>query len=520
MNLSPQVLLLLISLPTLLMLAGAAYALFMDRPIAERWTFVKGVSILAAGVTLMNLCALLFGSESFFTKVSQVTSLLGLTLTAAWVACLVQLLGSVILFFSERYLQGEPRQKSYIVGVAAVLGSVQLLLIADNWWLLIAAWSLTGIALDGLLRFYPERPFAILAAYKKKLSDRLADILLILAAGLAQVEVGSSSISAFLQFVSANESDVFIHFIAVLVVLAVAIRLALLPLHGWLIQVMEAPTPVSALLHAGVVNLGGFVLIKFAPLLESSDAARWTLITLGLFSAFVAGFVMLTRVSIKVRLAWSTLAQMGFMAAECGLGLYELAMLHLMGHSIYKAHAFLMAGGAVSVSRVKELRQQASSYSTWSLICAPLFSSLVVLSGVLMLSGSTGTSWPWWWSAILALAWAPLFWVKSSTAEGQRVALLLCRASLIAAVLTVLAWGAHYVPFGVESIPTSNGSGVALGVMLLIYAGLAVLQSGAKSANVERVRRIGYAGLYLDDWYTRLVMVAFPPVLTPKSPSL
>lgn len=519
MNISSPILFLLVSLPALLMLTGFAYVLLTRRSVSTRWAFVRGLSILAAGITVTNLCLLLFDGEDIFFAVSQVSPLIVLTLTAAWIACLVQLLGTVILIFSERYLQGEPRQKAYIAGVVAVLGNVQLLLVADNWWILIAAWSLTGVALDGLLRFYPERPFAILAAYKKKLSDRLADILLILAAGLAQVEVGSSSISTFIQFVHANESDVFIHFIAVLVVLAVAIRLALLPLHGWLIQVMEAPTPVSALLHAGVVNLGGYVLIKFAPLLESSDAARWTLITLGLFSAFVAGFVMLTRVSIKVRLAWSTLAQMGFMAVECGLGLYELAMLHLIGHSLYKANAFLTAGNTVNVSRTKELRQPAAAIAAWSLVCAPAISCLVVLSGVHLLTSSSSASWPSWWSAVLALAWAPLFWVKTSVNDGQRLALLLCRASLIAVVLTVIAWGAHHIPLGVESTDSAIGVWLALGVMLLIYLGLAVLQSGIHHPSLERARRLGYAGLYLDDWYTRLVMVAFPPDLTPKTPS-
>ncbi|NBX20125.1 MAG: NADH-quinone oxidoreductase subunit L [Betaproteobacteria bacterium] len=519
MNLSSPLLFLLVSLPALLMLTGFAFALLSHRSVSTRWAFVRLLSVLAAGITLANLGLLLFSGQDLFAAASQVSPLIGLTLTAAWIASLVQLLGTVILVFSERYLQGEPRQKAYIAGVAAVLGNVQLLLVADNWWLLIAAWSLTGMALDGLLRFYPERPFAILAAHKKKLSDRLADILLVLAAGLAHVEVGSSSISAFLQFVHANGSDVFIHFIAVLVVLAAAIRLALLPLHGWLIQVMEAPTPVSALLHAGVVNLGGYVLIKFAPLLESSDVARWTLVTLGLFSAFVAGFVMLTRVSIKVRLAWSTLAQMGFMAVECGLGLYALAMLHLIGHSLYKAHAFLVAGNTVNISRAKELRQPASATATWSLVCAPVFASLVVLSGVHMLTSASGVSWPWWWSAVLALAWAPLFWVKSSITDGPRLALLLVRAALIAMVLTVIAWAAHHVPLGVHSTDAAPGVGLALGVMLLIYLGLAVLQSGSLHPAVEQARRLGYAGLYLDDWYTRMVMVAFPPALGPKTPS-
>src|SRR5699024_5748449 len=138
--------------------------------------------------------------------------------------------------------------------------------------------------------------------------------------------------------------------------LAVIIRTALLPVHGWITQVMEAPTPVSALLHAGVVNLGGYVLIFFAPLIAQSPAARLFLLIFGLGSATLGGITMLTRVSIKVHLAWSTLGQMGFMLIECSLGLYSLAALHLLGHSLYKAHNFLAASSAVRHTRWAMLR--------------------------------------------------------------------------------------------------------------------------------------------------------------------
>src|SRR5690606_181873 len=203
-----------------------------------------------------------------------------------------------------------------------------------------------------------DRPFARLAAHKKRVADRLADVLLLAAAALSWREVGSGSLSALWQHLEAGTASLALQIAAVCLALAVVLRTALLPLHGWLIQVMEAPTPVSALLHAGVVNLGGFVLIRFFPLLEAVPLARWLLVVIGLATALLAGLVMLTRVSIKVRLAWSTVAQMGFMVLECALGLYTLALLHLMGHSLYKAHAFLAASGAVDEARRLMMRGQ------------------------------------------------------------------------------------------------------------------------------------------------------------------
>jgi NAD(P)H-quinone oxidoreductase subunit 5 len=110
---------------------------------------------------------------------------------------------------------------------------------------------------------------------------------------------------------------------------------------------MEAPTPVSALLHAGIINAGGFLLIRLAELMQSSAGALAALVMLGGFTALFGAVVMLTQSAVKTALAWSTIAQMGFMLLQCGLGLWPLALLHIVAHSLYKAHAFLTSGGAV-----------------------------------------------------------------------------------------------------------------------------------------------------------------------------
>ncbi len=153
-----------------------------------------------------------------------------------------------------------------------------------------------------------------------------------------------------------------------LLAFAAILKTAQLPLHGWLIQVMEAPTPVSALLHAGVVNMGGFVLLRVAELIGLVPSAQWLLVIVGSLTAVLAGMVMLTRISIKVRLAWSTCAQMGFMLMEIGLGLYELALLHLVAHSLYKAYAFLSSGEAVERARLHDFQApQVSMVKPWGL---------------------------------------------------------------------------------------------------------------------------------------------------------
>ncbi|RYZ00114.1 MAG: NADH-quinone oxidoreductase subunit L, partial [Comamonadaceae bacterium] len=445
---------------------------------------------------------------------SPMPSGLGTTLAGTWVAVLVQLLGTVIGSFSSRYLRGEPGQSHFVSAFAGVLAAVHLLLLAGHWLVLIAAWAAIGIALQRLLCFYPDRPFALLAAHKKRLADRLADVLLIVAAALAWSEVGSGAFVDLWRHLEAGPPAVALQASAICLALAVVLRTALLPVHGWLMQVMEAPTPVSALLHAGVVNLGGFVLILFAPLLEAVPLARWLLVGLGLATAMLAGLVMLTRISIKVRLAWSTAAQMGFMVMECGLGLYTLALLHLIGHSLYKAHAFLSASGAVHDTRRRMMRLPAAP-SVVSLVVAPFAATAVVFLLVAMAPTAT---WPAWWTGVLALAWAPLlWWPATSTAQGPGTARRVLTGAVMVAALAAAALLGHALPFGLQDAPDHAAGLLVLAGMLLLYAFLATLQ--ARPHALSAWRRWSYAGFYIDEPVTRVVLRLRTTGLEPEATS-
>ena len=497
--------------PAILMLAAAVFLAFRTGIGAAVW---KPFRILAALALLFALAqpALLwaFHAQGAGAASAGWTSWLAAGQLSTWMAALVQLLGTVIGVFSARYLQGEPGQPRYAASFAGVLASVHLLLLAGHWLLLIAAWAAVGIFLRHLLCFYGDRPFALLAAHKKHIADRLADLLLLAAATIAWTEVGSGNFADLWAHLEQHGASVALQTSAVCLVLAVILRTALFPVHGWLIQVMEAPTPVSALLHAGVVNLGGYLLIRFAPLLAVTPAARWLLVAFGLGTALLAGYVMLTRISIKVRLAWSTVAQMGFMVLECGLGLYTLAALHLIGHSLYKAHAFLSASSAVRETRLQMMRGR-NDAAVASLALAPV-GSLAIVGLVQAVLGAEG--WPWWWSGILALAWAPLLWVPS-TGKGNKTAAwqrLLFGAGLVT-VLTVVATLAHALPLGVADTPFHAAGFVALAGMALLHLGLATLQCSPE--RFATWRRWSYAGFYVDEFYTRLALRLWPARWTP-----
>ncbi len=485
--------------------------------IEQAWRRFCALSVLAL------LCALALAVMYSVGRLPAAAVLppssgLALTTLGVWLAVLVQSLGTVIGVFSSRYLDGEPRQRRFIAALAGVLAAVHGLLFADHWLVLIAAWAAIGFALERLLCFYPERPFALLAAFKKRLADRVADGLLILAAALAWAEVGSGSLSALGQQLAVGPASAALQASAVCLVLAVILRTALLPVHGWLIQVMEAPTPVSALLHAGVVNLGGFVLIRFAPMLEAVPAARWLLVGVGLATAVLAGLVMLTRVSIKVRLAWSTVAQMGFMVLECGLGLYTLAAAHLIGHSLYKAHAFLAASSVVRDSKLAAMRGR-TRVSGASLLWAPGGALAVV--AMVQFAWPT-QAWPWWWSGVLALAWAPLLWWPALSEAGARLFAARAMAGLaMLFALSVLATLAHALPIGLRDAPLEAAGVVALAGMAALYLNLALMQR--EVPRLQTWRRWAYAGFYLDEFYTRLALRVWPArwmpaVSTPTDP--
>lgn len=503
--------------PVLLMTSGAL--LFRTAPHHAEAIVWRRFRLLAATALAFTLAAPLLtawlpvaGTGVAFNA-SPWLALGPLTL---WLAVLVQLLGTVIGVFSTRYLQGEPGQARYAAALSGVLASVHLLLLADHWLVLIAAWAAVGLALQPLLCFYSDRPFARLAAHKKRIADRVADGFLLAAASLAWFEVGSGSLSALWAHLDQHGASVALQASALCVALAVILRTALFPVHGWLIQVMEAPTPVSALLHAGVVNLGGFVLIRFAPLLEATEAARWLLVVCGLGTAVLAGMVMLTRISIKVRLAWSTVAQMGFMVLECGLGLYSLAVLHLIGHSLYKAHAFLSASSVVRESRLQMLRGHAAVAPS-SLLLAPVLSL-----GVVMLVQAVGVAgaWPWWWNGVLALAWAPLLWLpaRRGDASGAAAARALAGIALVVG-LTLVSALAHLLPLGVSDAPATLAGYLALAGVAALYLALVMLQW--QPQRLAAWRRWSYAGFYVDEFYTRFALRVWPAgwsAATPRAP--
>ncbi len=273
---------------------------------------------------------------------------------SATMLALVTFIGWIVLRYSRTYLDGEARQGAFTGWMCATLASVLLLVTAGNLFQLVVAWIGASLCLHRLLLFYPGRKGTQRAARKKFVTARVSDLALMAATALLAIEYGTGDLASILAAARAGQGGGMAVGAASLMALAAMLKSAQFPSHGWLTEVMETPTPVSALLHAGVINAGGFLLIRFADVMLLAPGVLAALVLVGGFTALFGGLVMLTQPAVKTSLAWSTVAQMGFMILECGLALFPLALLHIVAHSLYKAHAFLSSGGAVeTVAAIK-----------------------------------------------------------------------------------------------------------------------------------------------------------------------
>jgi NAD(P)H-quinone oxidoreductase subunit 5 len=267
---------------------------------------------------------------------------------------LVSFIGVVVLRYSRNYLDGDPNQGAFFKWLAFTLAAVLLVIVSGNLALLILSWIATSLGLHRLLLFYPERPAAQLAAKKKFIASRIGDLCLAGAAASLWLSYGTlqfPQLFAAARSSAADGAGGVLALPALLIVLAALLKSAQLPFHGWLVEVMETPTPVSALLHAGVINAGGFLVLRLSDIVAPSESALQLLAIVGGATALFGSLVMLTQTSVKVSLAYSTIAQMGFMMLECGLGAFPAALLHILAHSLYKAHAFLSSGSVIDLAR-------------------------------------------------------------------------------------------------------------------------------------------------------------------------
>ncbi len=485
--------------------ARVCTALALSLAAASTALLVLGGPVVSTGANLFGL-----GQLGAFTLNVRADAV------GAAVLLLVTFIGWVITRYSQTYMDGDAGANRYARWLMATLAAVATVIITNNLAILALAWLATSLSLHQLLTFFSHRPAAMIAAHKKFLASRLGDMCLFggvvlvgISLGTLEIDQVATKAQALTAFPAGLTAAVY------LIVISALLKCAQLPVHGWLIQVMEAPTPVSALLHAGIVNLGGFLLIRLSPLVSEVAGAQTLLVVAGSVTAAVAALVMMTRISVKVMLAWSTCAQMGFMLMQCGLGAYELALLHLVAHSLYKAHAFLAAGGAVEQARLKAMTP-APDPLTVSMMVIGAVSGLAMVAAAGLLWGVALDEFSALWvlAAVLSLALSPLL-----TAQALRLGGLWPLGMMLGAFSIALAYfGLHHAFGGLVNVPESVANSFDLvWVMLcfvLLFAMQCLIRARPHGAVASRLYPWFYAGLYLDEWFTRITFRIWPARLT------
>lgn len=485
--------------PLLLLAAALASGHATDGRRAARLATLAcaGALVLLAGCTLVVAVS---GPMRAVTPAGGYGPGVGLDALSACMGLLVAFIGTVVLAFSRNALDGDPGQGRFVAWLCTTLGCVLAVILAAGLVQLLLAWIGTSLALHQLLLFHGERPGARRAAHKKFLVSRLSDACLAGAAAALVWQFGTPDLAAIgvaAKAMASGPTPPAVHLAAVLVVGAALTKSAQLPFHGWLPEAMETPTPVSALLHAGLINGGGFLVLRLADVMVLSQPTLHALALAGGLTALVGSSVMLTQTSIKGTLAWSTIAQMGFMLLQCGLGAFAAAMLHIVAHSLYKAHAFLGSGDAAATGRALVAAAPPGAPRPMVLIPAVLGAALLAMAAAVLAGGGLANQpGPTALAAVLAMGLAQYVATTSREADGAVILRSLGLAASLAAVYLLLQAGARWILAG--SLPTAAAPAgpLDLGLALLVVVSFGLL--AVRPALMPRLaRRPGWQALQI-----------------------
>ena len=252
--------------------------------------------------------------------------------------------GALIVPYSIGYMDGEDEERRYFAYMSFFVFSMLLLVLAANFVLLLAGWGLVGLASYLLIGFHHERPAAVAAAKKAFIMNAFGDATMALAIFLLIWKTGAVD---FLECFEAlgGLSETVVVLVALGLLGGAVAKSAQIPLHTWLPDAMEGPTPVSALIHAAtMVTAGVYLLVRLHPIYEDAESVQDLAAGLGAITLLVAGLIALVQTDIKRVIAYSTMSQIGYMFLGAGIAAYDDAVFHLMTHAFFKALLFLAAG--------------------------------------------------------------------------------------------------------------------------------------------------------------------------------
>jgi NADH-quinone oxidoreductase subunit L len=253
--------------------------------------------------------------------------------------------GFLIVAYSIGYMDRSDEERRYFAYMALFVFSMLLLVQSGDLLILLAGWGLVGLCSYLLIGYDQERPAAIAAAKKAFIMNAFGDATMALALFLLIQRLGTLEYGAVFAGIDGAGSDLVLTLIALGLLGGAVAKSAQIPLHTWLPDAMEGPTPVSALIHAAtMVTAGVYMLVRLNPIFEAAPDILDLAAGIGAVTLLVAGLIALVQTDIKRVIAYSTMSQIGYMFLGAGITTYPNAMFHLMTHAFFKALLFLAAG--------------------------------------------------------------------------------------------------------------------------------------------------------------------------------
>ena len=414
------------------------------------------------------------------------------------VVTFVAALGWVVHGYADRYLLGDARRLRFLNAVAWVVAAALIQAVSPGLVQFGLAWVLMSIAIHRMILHEPASAGAVHAAHAKFWVSRIGDVALLGAVVALIAGPGSTDFSHV--FAPQHATALLIACCCLLV--TVISKMALVPFQQWLIGTIEAPTPLSALMHAGAINAAGFLLARTCGWFSAVPPAGDLLLLIGLTSAAIGPLVMWCQSDLKRSLAWSTVGQMGFTVVTFALGAPAAAVLHLLGHGCYKANAFLRSGtltlGVEQRPAPTPILLALSSWVGGTLVAG------AVLSGIYSLLARNPGTMPGGWPLVVVQALA-LGQVLASPTAGA--------PSWMTRLLILVPFAAGYagLVWLVETLlvitpPTAPAQLVWLAPMVLAALGLfwVVLPSCAHHPRLRRLRVHATNGFYLNSILQRV----------------
>jgi NADH-quinone oxidoreductase subunit L len=323
----------------------------------------------------------------------------------ALTACLlivVTTIGMLVHVYSIGYMSHDPGYWRFFAYLNLFMFSMLLLVLADSFLVLFVAWELVGLSSYLLIGFWKHKRSAALAAKKAFIVNRVGDVGFALGIMAVFVDTGTLNIRDSIGVLThqiptfasnpqltSGEFPIPVWLVALLIFAGAMGKSAQFPLHVWLPDAMEGPTPVSALIHAAtMVNAGVYLVARTNPIFAEAPSAMVVVAAIGIFTAILAASIAMTQTDIKRVLAYSTVSQLGYMFAALGVGAFTAAIFHLMAHGFFKGLLFLGSGSVIhAVHEEQDMRRMGGLARKIPITYATMLIGSLAIAGIPPLAG-------------------------------------------------------------------------------------------------------------------------------------